>query len=239
MSESTAKDYFQFNTKSLEDYNRSLEKNASIVRLNECFLEEKTNELEKIDPMCEELYWLTFARLNELALLCAGNYADNMEFTSVGDFLVNPRLILVHVKNRNQPVIKERHTKLTEQFQDVAPKKIGVISWLRDETTLEIKEKPLLPYLNEALKNSGYVSQRYLDSADRRLKKIADAVGFFASLNFVDSYNFHVRLQNTPESEKEFIKSNLCKFDTNSFDDLGFDFYQLLRNANYQSLFLK
>jgi hypothetical protein len=239
MSDGTAKDYLQLNTKLLVDYNRSLEKNASIVRLNECFLEEKTNELETINPVCKELYWLTFARLNELALLCAGNYADNMEFTSVGDFLVNPRLVLVHLKNRNQPVIKKRHTKLTEQFQNVAPKKIGVIHWLKNETTLEIKEKPLLPYLDEVMKDSGYVSQRYLDSADRRLNKLADAVGFFACLNFVDSYDFYTRLQNIPESEKEFIKSNLCKFDTNTFDELGFDFYQLLRNSNYQSLFLK
>jgi hypothetical protein len=239
MLDGTAKDYFQLNTKLLADYNRSLEKSASIVRLNECFLEEKTNELIKIDPICEELYWLTFARLNELVLLCAGNYADNMEFMSVGDFLVNPRLILVHLKNQNQPVIKERHTNLTEQFQDVAPKKFGVINWLKNETTLEIKEKPLLPYLHDMLKNSGYVSQRYLESTDRRLKKIADAVGFFACLDFVDSYDFHTRLQNTPDPDKEFIKSNLCNFDTTTFDDLGFDFYQLLRNANYQSLFLK
>lgn len=239
MSESTAKDYLQFNTKLLVDYNRSLEKNASIVRLNECFFEEKTNELEKIDPICEELYWLTFARLNELALLCTGNYADNMEFTLVGDFLVNPRLILVHFKNQNKPVIKERHTNLTEQFQDVSANKNGVVCWLKNETTLEIKEKPLLPYLHETLKNSGYVSERYLESVDRRLKKIADAVGFFACLDFVDSYDFHMRLQNTPEPEKEFIKSNLCKFGTNTFDNVGFDFYHLLRNADYQSLFLR
>jgi hypothetical protein len=239
MSDGTAKDYFQLSTKLLVDYNRSLEENASIVRLNECFLEEKTNELEKIDPICEDLYWLTFARLNELALFCTGNYADNMEFTSVGDFLVNPRLVLIHLKNRNQPVIKKRHTKLTEQFQNVAPKKIGVIHWLKNETTLEIKEKPLLPYLHDVMKDSGYVSKNYLDSVDKRLKKIADAVGFFACLDFVDSYDFHTRLQNTPEPEKEFIKSNLCKLDTNTFDDLGFDFYQLLQNSNYQSLFLK
>jgi hypothetical protein len=239
MSDGTAKDYLQFNTELLVDYNRSLEKNASIVRLNECLLEEKTNELETIDPICEELYWLTFARLNELVLLCAANYADNMEFTAVGDLLVNPRRILVHLKNQNQPVVKERHTNLTEQFQDVAPKKIGVINWLKKETTLEIKEKPLLPYLHETLKNSGYVSQRYLDSADRRLKKIADAVGFFACFNFVDSYDFHTRVQNTPDPEKEFINSNLCKLDINTFNDLGFDFYQLLRNTDYQSLFLK
>ena len=239
MSQCTAKDYVQLNTHLLADYNRSLEKNTSIARLNECFLEEKTNELEKIGPICEELYWLTFTRLNEIALLCASNYADNMEFTSVGDLLVNPRLILVHLKNRHQPVIKERHIKLTEQFQYVSTKKNGVVCWLKNETMLEIKEKPLLPYLHEALENSGYVSQKYLESADRRLKKIADAVGFFACLDFVDSYDFYTRLQNTPEPEKEFIKSNLCNFNTSIFDKLGFDFYQILRNADYQSLFLK
>lgn len=239
MSLSTAKDYLQLNTKSLVDYNRSLGENASIVRLNECLLEEKTHELEKIDPICEELYWLTFARLNELALLCAGNYADNMEYTSVGDLLANPRLILVHLKNQNRPVIKERHTKLTEQFQHVAPEKTEVIYWLKNETTLEIREKPLLPYLHEMLQNSGYFSEMYLESVDRRLKKIADAVGFFACSDFTDSYDFYTRLQNTPEPEKEFIKSNLCKFDTDTFNKLDFDFYQLLRNTDYQSTFLK
>jgi hypothetical protein len=238
MSGSFAKDYLQLDTKVLIDYNISLEKNASVARLNEYLLEEKTNELEKINVACEELYWLSFARLNELALLCAGNYADNMEFASVGDLLINPRLILVHFRNQNRPVAKERHTKLTEQFHHVSANRNGIIRWLKNETTLEIKEKPLLPYLHETIKSSGYVSDRYLESADKRLRKIANAVGFFASSKFVDSYDFYTRLQNIPETEKEFIKSNLCKLDTDTFDNLGFDFYQLLRNRDYKSPFL-
>jgi hypothetical protein len=238
MSLQLAEDCKHLNVEPLIDYNNSLEKNASLARLNENFFDEKIHELEEIGPIGRELYWLTVARLNELTLFCAGNYADNFEFTAVGDLLVNPRLILVHRKGYMTPVIKQRHMNLTDQFVDAAETEKGIIEWLKKETTLEIKKKPVLPYLYECLEMSGYLSPLYLSSAERRMQKVADTVGFFAGSCFVDSCDYYMRLQNIPEHEKELIKSMLCGFTTRTFDELGVDFYRHINETRFKSRFL-
>ena len=152
MASIAARDEVQETAKILRDFNRLLEDVSSTMSLNEEYLEQKVSELEEIGTINGELYWLTHARVNELTLLCAGNYANNFEFTAAGDLLVNPRCIRIHIKNRIRPVIKKRHSKLTDQFRSVASTRGEVIQWLKKETLLEIKKEPLLPYLYESLK---------------------------------------------------------------------------------------
>lgn len=238
MSLNLAEDHIKFNEIMLFDYNCSLEEVSSPTFLNEKLLEQKVSELEEIGPINGELYWLTLARLNELTLLCAGNYADNFEFTAAGDLLVNPRRILVYIKNRIRPVIKKRHSKITDQFKNVASTRGEVIQWLKKETLLEIKKEPLLPYLYESLKNSGYMSEEYLLSTDRRMKQIADVVVLLCSLHLPDSHDFHQWLQHTTQSEREFVKSGLCNFDTRAFYDLGYDIHNIIQHEGYKSKYL-
>lgn len=238
MSLSLAEDHIEFNDIRLFDYNRSLEEVSYPTCLNEKLLEQKFSELEEVGPIREDLYCLTLARINELALLCAGNYADNFEFTAAGDLLVNPRLILVHIKNRIRPVIKKRHSRITDQFKNVASTRGEVIQWLKKETLLEIKKEPLLPYLYESLKNSGYMTQEYLLSIDRRMKQIADVIALLWSLHLPDSHYFHQWLQYTTQSEREFIKSRLCQFDMSKFYDLGHDIHEIIQHEGYRSSFL-
>ena len=238
MSLNIAENHIKSNARALIDYNYSLEKDALVSSLNERFLEQKVSELEEIDSIREELYWLTFARLNELTLFCAGNYADNFEFTAAGDLLVNPVLIAVHVRGLSEPVIKNRHSRITEQFRCAASTKKEVIQWLKNETLLEIKKEPLLPYLYESLKNSGYISQQYLFSSDRRMRQIADVIAHLWSWHLPNDHDFHQRLQDTTQSEREFIKSKLCQFDKRTFYDLGHDFYQIIQCEGYKSKLL-
>ncbi|HOP46985.1 MAG TPA: hypothetical protein PK874_04925 [Desulfobacteraceae bacterium] len=235
---SLAEDHIKSNEMMLFDYNRSLEETFSPVNLNEKFLEQKIFELEEISQVRDCLYWLTLARLNELVLFCAGNYADNFEFTHAGDLLVNPRCILVHIKNRNRPVIKKRHSRITDQFKNFGSTKGEVIQWLKNETLLEIKEEPLLPYLFKSLKNSGYMSREYLISIDMRMKKIADVMVFLCSLHFTDSQDPYQCLQYMTQSERRFIKSSLCQFDTRSYYDLGYDIHKMIQHEGYISKFL-
>jgi hypothetical protein len=239
MSLSLAEDHIESNEIMLLNYNRSLEGVSSLTCLNEKLLEQKIGELEEIGPINEELYCLTFARLNELTLLCAGNYADALEFTAAGDLLVNPRLTLVHVRNRIKPVIKKRHSRLTDQFKNTSSTRGQVIQWLKNETFLEIKKEPLLPYLYESLKKSGYMSQEYLLSTDRRMKKIADVIVHLWSLHLPNGHDFHQWLQHAAQSERQFIKSRLCKFDMKTFYDLGHDFHQIIQGQGYKSKFLR
>ncbi|HNT57109.1 MAG TPA: hypothetical protein PKL99_04460 [Syntrophales bacterium] len=220
-------------------YNGFLERNASLARLNEGFLDERRKELDNVPQDDPALYWLTYARLNELALYCAGNYTDNFEFSSAGDLLVNPRRILVHIRNRSGAVVKERRGNLTEQFGGMAENREGVIRWLKRETTLETKEKPLLPLFLENLVRSERMSDGYLESIRNRMRKIGDAIGFFGCMNFVDSHEFYLRLQNTPEEEKAFIRSKFCRFDTKTFDALGSEISRAVGRGDGRSAFLK
>jgi len=220
-------------------YNGFLERNASVARLNEVFLDERRKELEQYPQDNPALYWLTYARLNELALYCAGNYADNFEFSAAGDLLVNPRRVLVHIRNGGGVVVKERHGNLTEQFGGMAENQAGVIQWLKEETTLEMKGKPLLPLFLENLVQSDRMSDRYLESVQSRMRKISDAIGFFGCMNFVDSHEFYLRLQNTPEDEKALIRSKFCLFDTKTFDALGSEISRIVRRGDGRSGFLK
>lgn len=103
-------DSIETGSRTLSDFNTSLEKEGSPSRLNEDFIECKLCDLGQIEADCSEsygIYWLTYARLFELALLCAGNYADHFEFAAAGDLLVNPRLILIHLKSGRSVVKKD------------------------------------------------------------------------------------------------------------------------------------
>jgi len=238
MASIAARDEVQETAKILRDFNRLLEDVSSTMSLNEEYLEQKVSELEEIGTINGELYWLTHARVNELTLLCAGNYANNFEFTAAGDLLVNPRCIRIHIKNRIRPVIKKRHSKLTDQFRSVASTRGEVIQWLKKETLLEIKKEPLLPYLYESLKKSGTLSQEYLLSIDRRMKQIADVIVLLWSLHLPDSRDFQEWLHCKTQSEKEFINSRLCNFDTRVFYELGHDIKKLIQYDDYKSKFL-
>jgi hypothetical protein len=222
----------------LFDYNALLEETSCAGCLNERFLEQKIRELDEIDSGRNELYWLTLARLNELTLLCAGNYADNFEFTAAGDLLVNPRLILVHIRNQSKPVRKKRHARLADQFKDAAGSGKEVIQWLKKETLLEIRNEPLAPYLYKRLEKSGYMSQAYLRKTERRMKQVADVIVLLSSLHLPSNHGFHHWLQHRTPSEREFIKSSLCRFDWRTFHDLGRDFYRISRGGGCKSKFL-
>jgi len=225
----------------LSDYNASLEEEAIPINLHEDFIESKLFELEQLEPDCpgnNVMYWLSYARLFELALLCAGNYADHFEFAAAGDLLVNPRLILIHFKSGCNAVKKDRHRKLTEQFRYVAGKREAVVRWLKEETVPEIVEKPLLAHMREQMARSGYLSKEYLDLVERRLERVADAIGFLASWHLADTSAFYLRVRCASPAEKAFIESNLCRFDKKVFFELGEDLRKLAVDPYQRSRFI-
>jgi len=226
----------------LSDYNASLEEEGTQSNLTEGFIESKLRELEQMDSDFSgngEIYWLTYARLFELALLCAGNYADHFEFAAAGDLLVNPRLILIHFKSGCNAVKKDRHRKLTEQFRYVAGKREAVVTWLKQETVPKIVEKPLLTHMHEQMSRSGYLSEEYLDLVERRMERIADAIGFLASWHLTAESAFYLQVQGASPSEKSFIESNLCRFDKEIFFELGQDLRKLAVEPYHKSRFLR
>ena len=164
MLETVVSDRYRDARYGLIPYHTDLERAVCAGRINEPLLERRLDELEKRWPFRDALYWLSVARINELALYCAGNYADSLEFSAAGDLLVNPRLVLVYTRNKSVPVKKDRHTPLTVQFGAEGTTDPEVRTWLRDNAIVQVKEQPLLHHLYEELKSSGWMAQHYLSS---------------------------------------------------------------------------
>ena len=224
-------DYVDPNLKFIIHYNKTLEKDAKLSRLNEKFFEDKMAELDEFCLLRYEAYFFTRLRLHELLLLGAANYANNFEFSAVGDLMFNPRLILVHIQGCHDPVIKERHTSLTEQFIDKAGSHIGVIDWLKKKTTLEIKEKPLIPHSFELLKNSGFISKDYLDSAQSLEIRIADLCAFLSCGGFEERLAFDHWLKSASQNDQSLMASKFIRLDWKLFWGAG----SLINDLFYES----
>ena len=221
------------------DFNRNLEEMAAVHNLNEEKLIQFLNCLEEASFVHDPFYWLSLARINELVLLCAGNYAESCEFTLTGDLLLNPRLILIHVRGRQQPIVKERHTALTEQFGHTALTRGGVVQWLKSHTILETRTEALLPDLLGRLKISGVFRESYVASIESREKRVADLCAHLACQQFENGAAFTKWLRNADPADRDFMKSMLCRFDFSLFDLLGDEIRGMADNPLYESSFLK
>jgi hypothetical protein len=202
-------------------FNDLLDVKANLLSLNERVIEDLMGELDEITPIEDHGYWLTLTRINELALVCAGNYADNCEFSLVGDLLVNPRITLVHLFGSNQTLIKKRHLPLSEQFQQGEKDLHRVRQWLKRETRVEVKTEALLPELRKRLENSGHIPLEYLDSVEQRKRRIADLIGFLASAGASDNLALHAWQKNASPADRELLESCLCRFDFECFLEIG------------------
>jgi hypothetical protein len=202
-------------------FNHLLDKRSNYFSLNEGALEDLIEQLDHLVYFKDVSFWLTMARIYELTLLCAENYANNGELSLVGDLLLNPRLILVHIRGENRPVVKKRHTLLTEQFRFAAETVQGVIEWLKTETCLEIKKEALLPYLHQRLEKSGYFRKEYFESVTRRKIKIAELTGFISGIGSIESFDFYQWLQKAGPSDRELLKSKLCPCNRDFYFELG------------------
>ena len=222
----------------LISYNMNLEQGVSAHIINEGYLERILQELEQSCIIRDALYSLTLARVTELALVCAGNYADDCEFTAACDLLVNPRLILVHVRDQIEPVVKERHGGITNQFSHVGRATQEIVQWLKENTCIEIKEEALLPYLYNELSCLGHIKSPHLDSIEQRMQRIADVIGFLCAWQLPDPSGVQERLRCVSEGERQFIHSNLCRFDLKFFHQLGYDLLRLVEDGRYKGRFL-
>jgi hypothetical protein len=205
----------------LYDFNDDLDRNAQLSQLNEKFLEQKMEELNEHVPVCMELYEYTRARLHELLLLCAANYANNCEYSAVGDLMFNPRLTLVHIKGCQESVVKKRHTPLSEQFMDKAGTRAGLLLWLKENITLEIMKRPLIPYSYEMLQRCGFIFKGYLDSARDRAIRITDLTAFLCCRGFGERLDLDHWLERASQRDRALIKSRLIQLDLKIFRELG------------------
>jgi hypothetical protein len=219
----------------LSRFNLRLVEDGHLTNLNESFLEKKLAELQSLPPSRPELYWLTFARLAELTLYCAGNYADSGYFLGVGDLLFNPRLIKVYIKGRAAPVVKKRHGALTEQFRHFANSETTVVPWMIQNTLLETAKEPLLAEMCQAIESSGLFALWYLDSIKSRMIQVADTSSFLAVRSLWHENEPEAYLSAMSDSEQKVVLERLCRFDKTLFEDIGQEIFRLIADPSWET----
>lgn len=200
-------------------FNQRMEETARLP-LNETELEQLLAALPPLADDHPTLHWLTAARIMELALICAGDYADACEFEAAGDLLVNPRAIDIHLRGQWLPVRKARHARLSDQFAA----QIGAadpVAWLARNTHPVIRQQPLIPALREWLASSGIFAPAYLRGIDAQMRRIADAIAFLSAWVGDDALSV-IQQTRTPTPEtRALLDTYLCRFDRAAFDALG------------------
>lgn len=218
--------------------NRELRDQVFDHHLKEDFL---VNQMELLESSGEressvDIYWLSMARVMELALLCAGNYADFGQIREAADLMVNPRYTEVHIDGIWEPVRVKRYAKITEQFTDYAPAGTNVHTWLCDHTHLVHVKGPLIPDVYDMLKEADTLTESYLSSVYKRIQKISETMSFVIQGQRIDP---NYPISGVIPEEKEFVEANLCRYNRKTFHQLGMDIAELAQDENYRSRFLK
>lgn len=182
--------------------------------------------------------WLLLIRLAEAALLCAGNYADNCEFRAAGDFLVNPREIVIRNRGTGQATVKKRHGRLSEQLGRGWIDQPGSAKRFSARFELEVSSPPLLPAMTRMLRDSARVAVSYVHRLEEGQRRIAEALAFMAGWHVADSVELWRRMRASPPGERAFAQSRMCRFGTEVFGRIGDDVRRSLVQPDYRSSFL-
>lgn len=183
-----------------------------------------------------DIYWLSMARVMELALLCAGNYADFGLIREAADLMVNPRHTEVWIDGAWEPVRVKRYERMTEQFAGYAPEGSNVGNWLRDTTHLVHVKGPLIPDLYEMLQGADMLSESYLASVYLRMQKISETMSFVMQGQMIDP---NYPLSGVIPEEIAFVEKNLCRYSKDLFHQIGVDIGELSKDEHYCSSFIK
>jgi hypothetical protein len=218
--------------------NEELDNLRLIYEINEASIERFLKILEDSDASDQPCYWLVMAWIFELALFCAGNYADNCEFTAAGDLLVNPRKILIHQKGYPNSPVKQRHGRISEQLNKHGRCRKHSYGLLKHEVSVEVTKPAILPYLFERMQHGQKIAAWYIHEAEERMKKIADTIGFLSAWSVSKFEDLHIRMQTASPKTRRFIVAHLCRFDTRYFQRLGREIKDFVENAKDDFEFL-
>ena len=201
-------------------FNKELEEQMDLIKLNESFLESKLEELESILSASDSIERYSLGRLTELTLFCVGNYANNNCITEVGDFMINPRLILVHIKGKRFPVKKKRHERFTVQFKNRGTEHCSVVEWLKLNTMIETVKEPILPHLLNLLEKNG-CSGKYLDSVRKQMNMIVELISYLSMARIPKETNIEDWKSSLEKNDRIMMENLFYLFDTTVFYDLG------------------
>lgn len=225
----------------ISSLNHCIDSHRIPIDVNESAIERILEQWEQHDKCRLPAYWLVAARIFELSILTAGYYVDNCEFRAAGDLLFNPRRILIYQKDCLRPLVKRRHGRLSDQLSGPENKTTNepFPRWFRHQVATQISKPAILPYLLDCLKQSGCISQCYLETAQCRLRKASQAIGFLCSWSISNAEDLYLKMRAASPSTRRFIHHHLCLFDTTLFDTIGKEIHRLSENANHQSALIR
>ena len=177
------------------------------------------------------VYWLTVARIAELALKLTGDYADCGEFEAAGDLLVNPRVVDVYLRGRARPVVKQRHAALSQQFAR-AIGDANAVAWLCRETLAHVRQPALLPHLSALLASSGVMTPAYLSDLNQRMAHAANTIAVLAAWQVQADTDLARRMQTASSADREMIEKSRCRFKLDDFHTMGADIAGIARGAD-------
>jgi hypothetical protein len=177
-------------------------------------------------------------RVAEAALLCTGNYADSCEFSAAGDFLVNPREIVIRSRSGGRSTVKKRHGRISEQFGFAGNGSSMAMKLFSDGVYLETAKAPLLPLMTQVLKESGRVASSFINRLEVCQRRIADTLGFLAAWRITDAAEFWKRMKASSPTERAFAESCMCRFETGTFYRIGAELWRSLARPDHRSSFL-
>jgi len=232
--------------------NNNNDKKSSLVKLNrrvrsariphlvnESFIAALHTELTCCHDPASSYFWLLYGRITEAALLCAGHYADNCEYSAAGDLLVNPRRIRVSGQDSSLSELKNRHGSISKQFKPAGMSPEQFRKRFSCCMKVRIEQAALLPWMSSALEQSGVFLESYIHTLNQRMKKIADTMAFLSAWSLDNTLELHKRLASATSDSRRFIKRNLCGFKPAEFDALGIELDCMERNHPTISAFLK
>ena len=158
-------------------FNRRLDQLSVPAAVNESLIAGLREQLDAGGDPRSGVYWLLTARLAEMALLCAGHYADCGETGAAGDLLLNPRRVLVYLRGAPGPILKERHRPLSDQFNPGGLSLPDFAAWFRDNAMTHIAEPALLPAFRSRLARCARMAA-YRERFQARLTRVADVMRF-------------------------------------------------------------
>lgn len=211
--------------------NREMERQASSGWTDEERLTRLRDLLHQTTGPKGRAFWLTLARLGELALWWTGSLADAGEFQAVGDLLFNPPRKTLYVRDRPLPLRLARHQPVTEQVRHLAPAGANLVEWLKNQTILVAEAQPLLPLLLEDLSRWPHRPPQTCQEFQLRLDRVAGALCHITSLNLPPGTSVAAHLARLPREEVQTIHGHLCRFDLERFNALGHALRDLLPPA--------
>lgn len=227
----SGKHYLQFGAPGAERLhliNREMQRQASSGWTDEERLTRLRHQLHEHAGPKGRAFWLTLARLSELALWWAGCLADAGEFQAVGDLLLNPPRKTLYVQGRPLPLHLNRHQALTEQVRPLAPAGANLVEWLKSQTMLVIEVDPLLPLLLDDLSQWPHRPPRTCQSFQLRLDRVVGALCHITSLNLPQGASVAQYMAMARPEEAWIIEEHLCRFDLGRFNALGHALRELL-----------